>query len=62
MTNINIQIIITIVTVNTCVNVQWGVSDVHIGVRVGDAVVGDGASSGPVVLGAGGTPVSPDAK
>ena len=30
------------VTVITSFDVQWGVSDVHIGVRVEDAVVGDG--------------------
>ena len=54
--------IITLVTVNTCVDVQWGGSDVHIGVREGEALVGDGADCVPAILGAGGTPVSPDIK
>ena len=41
----------TLMTVNTCVNVQWGVSNVHVGIRVGDHVVSDcGAGCVPGIL------------
>ena len=48
--NINIQIIITPVTVNTCFDVQWGGRYVHIRVRVGDVIISNGAGRrGPLI-------------
>ena len=46
-------------TANTCVDVQWGASDVHIVISLVDELVSDGVDCVPEILGVGGTPVSP---
>ena len=38
-------------TGNTCVNVQWRACDLHVvGIREGEAVIGDGADCVPAIL------------
>ena len=51
MNNFHIWLKVTLVTVFTCIYVQYFPSDVHvIGIRIDKVLVGDGTDCGPIIL------------